>query len=90
MKKFIKNIGNASTTASLYGKSLGHNVNAALYSENDLLIVSLESNGTRVKGVVSKVFVGQELYDTWEESRGDLSLLLHGLRLFGCKTAFDA
>ena len=90
--KFIKNIGNASTSASINGKSLGQNVNAALYERDGKPIVQLESNGTVVKKLGSTALVSFDsfdAYDEWEDDRGGKDLMLHGLHLFGCTTSFD-
>jgi hypothetical protein len=88
--KFKEIIGNASTTASRNGKLLGHNVNATSYIKDDgNILVSLESGGSSI-GVPSKIMTQTE-YEEWKDScPSGLHLMLHGLRLFGCTTSFDA
>ena len=88
--KFIKNIGNASTTASLDGRKLGHNVNASVYKKDGKFIVTLETNGAPVKGVSLEVFDSEAEYEKWEDSCPEgKALMLHGLHLFNCTTSFD-
>ena len=88
--KFIKNIGNASTSAWINGERIGHNVNAALYIEDEKHEVRLENNGESVKGVEFIAFNTPSEYGKWEDSKPEgLALMLHALRLFGCETGFD-
>ena len=89
--KFIKNIGNASTTAWIDGKRIGHNVNAALYANEEQHEVRLESDGKSVKGISFISFNTADEYEEWEDSKPEgLALMLHALRLFNCETGFDA
>jgi hypothetical protein len=89
--KFIKNIGNTSTTAWIDGKRIGRNVNAALYEEKGAFIVKLENDGRSVKGVGFVTFKDESSYRSWQDNKPEgLDLMLYSLRLFDCETSFDA
>ena len=89
-KKFKEIIGNASTSAWRKGRFVGHNCNAVAYSMPDELIsVEMESNGSSAKGFKRFIWTEKQ-YEEWKESCPEgLHMMLHGLRLFNCTTAFD-
>lgn len=49
--KFIEIVGNASTSASLDGKSLGHAVNACAYDNGNGVTLKLESNNMTIYAI---------------------------------------
>lgn len=84
--KFLEIVGNASTTAWLNGKRIGYNVNATAYLDNENVVIKLESNATAVRGVVPVIMSVAEYEDF--KSEDGRNLMLRGLDLFGCTTAF--
>jgi len=90
MKKFLENIGNASTTAFFDGKKLGHNVNAAAYILKDGTInVYLESNGIARYFAGKKTFANVSEFEDWKGSISEnKELFLAAIESFGATTAF--
>lgn len=87
MSNFIEYVGNASTTAWLNGKRLGHNVSVAAYKDKDGIKLTLETNGSRVIGV-KNIIMSTEKYDEFCNSN-ESRLFIAAIELFGAKTAWS-
>ena len=90
MKTFIENIGNTSTTASLNGKVIGHNVNASAYSLKDgSVAVYLESNASIVNKAGKMTFKDDVDFEKWKEDISEnKELFLAAIESFGATTSF--
>lgn len=87
--KFIEFCGNASTTASLRGVRLGHDVSVAVYQQDDQSVsLQLESNGSRVKGV-SDIKMTNDDYANFKSEAGFNNIMIKALELFNVKTSFS-
>ncbi|MEC5321105.1 hypothetical protein VSX61_19555 [Brenneria populi subsp. brevivirga] len=83
MKTFLEIVGNASTSAELHGRYIGHNVNATAYVDGDKIIVQLESNGSRVRGT-SPITMSKEKYDEFCQPQ-PRKLFVRGIEMFGAE-----
>ena len=79
--KFLEIVGNASTSAILNKKYIGHNVNACAYTDNGEIVLKLESNGVAVRGINFKRFSLDE-YENWKEENKARPLFVRGIELF--------
>ena len=85
--RFMEFVGNASTTASLNGKRLGHDVAAVAYvNASDDVVIQLESNGKKVKQAEA-ITMSPEDFDIWKSDHQD-NLFVHAIELFGATTSF--
>lgn len=83
--KFIEIVGGASTTAWLGKRKLGHNVNAVAYRDGDAIVLKLESNADRVRGI-PYIRTTPENYAAFCEPTGR-ELFVRGIELFGASVA---
>lgn len=81
--KFIEIVGNASTSAKLGNKYIGHNVNAVAYTDGESVILSLESNGSRVRGATN-IKMSKDEYESFCEKQ-NRPLFVRGIELFGAE-----
>ena len=94
--EFVEYAGNASTTGFLNGRRIGRNVSVAVYRDNNLVKLVLESNGARVSGVdpvrMTAAQYEEFLYPNTEFmiNKTGRHTMLRALDLFGVTTAFDA
>ncbi|MEI7252821.1 hypothetical protein [Pectobacterium versatile] len=80
MKKFLENVGNASTSVSFNGKRIGYNVNAVAYTDGDKIIIDLETNGAKWHQAHSVVMT-QDEYEEFCQPHGR-QLFIRGIELF--------
>lgn len=80
MKKFLENVGNASTSVSFNGKHIGYNVNAVAYSDGDKIIIDLETNGAKWRQAQSVVMT-QDEYEEFCQPHSR-QLFIRGIELF--------
>ena len=88
MKKFIEFVGNGSTSAMRNGKNLGYNVSVARYSDGDKVILTLESNGSRVRGV-SDIIMTSDQFDDFYYKNDNTPLFARAIHLFNAETMFE-
>ncbi|MEI7219107.1 hypothetical protein WCT79_19105 [Pectobacterium carotovorum] len=81
--KFIEIVGNASTTAVMNGRKLGHNVNAVAYENGNNITLRLESNGSRVTTAADVIMTKDEYEDFCEKK--SRPLFFRGIELFGAE-----
>jgi len=91
-KTFLEFVGNASTTAWYGTRTLGRYVSVAAYeNETGSIVLCLENNGTKVKGIPPMV-VDRATYECFKdnvEAASGRPLFIRAIELFGATAYLD-